>query len=539
MKKTIIVLLIALFIPLFNVNVHASGLNVTFDKYVNYGKTMRFTFTYPAQAGYELVYQQINHHYNANGSYSHAASGGRWYGNRTGQTNFIRKSNNLHVEVIFKYVATGSTFNDSPIYATVHLYPNDTNPRIIYGGGQGGGGGEPQPDGQITGFREHRGNHVTWNEYAGASSYQIWQGNRLYSSPMYDHQIGYYEDYVQGGHVYKVLGLNSSGEVIAQSPELYISPRPYEYPFSLHYREDTNGNINLEWFSSPFAQTYRIYKDGTLIDEVTGNTFPAEPNSFYVVQAVDSGGTVIEEDAVFTETLANMVEYPNEEHFPPGHENEWTGGGGGQPPTDCDFCAFLAMVECPYWDTYMGDITNAVRNAIDWDLAAGKIRDAIVPALTNSLVNNLVPAMTNSIGNEFRNILGEPTYTNGQTGVTVPTRADYQPDYTIPTIQDIPSQLDFDVFDNVDHFEVIDLTPQQEIEIPDAFSFPNLASEPRPQPKESDLGREREMPVQPTEPRKLEPVEHEKEPRQPTEPTEAEGRKLNPIDWNNEGEESD
>lgn len=134
MKKvfTILTVLALLIVP---ISVESAELAVKFDRYLNNDHTMRFTFDYPNQAGHELIYHAVLHRYTNNGNY-HSSSVGWWKANSQRQNNFIRKSTNSHIEVTFKYVPKGASFEDSPIFATVHLYPNDINPIIIFGDGE-------------------------------------------------------------------------------------------------------------------------------------------------------------------------------------------------------------------------------------------------------------------------------------------------------------------------------------------------------------------------------------------------------------------
>jgi hypothetical protein len=107
----------------------------------------------------------------------------------------------------------------------------------------------------------------------------------------------------------------------------------------------------------PGATTYEVYKDGQKIGETSDTTMNIGADGSVTVVGKDaSGNTVGQADA------------------PPGS------GSSSGGSSSCDVCEQLRQaLACPEWDTYMGEVTNAVRNAFDWpsiaDTFVGKFAD--------------------------------------------------------------------------------------------------------------------------------------------------------------------
>lgn len=126
-------------------------------------------------------------------------------------------------------------------------------------------------------------------------------------------------------------------------------------------------NENLKWDADPRATKYEIWKDGQKIGETSDTHYEnvGKDGSITIVGKDNNGNTVVESD----------VPKPSTD---PGPD---PGGNCG------DVCQKLREVlDCPEWDTYMGELTNAIRNAFDWpsiaDVFIGKLADYLgdVPA---------------------------------------------------------------------------------------------------------------------------------------------------------------
>lgn len=123
-----------------------------------------------------------------------------------------------------------------------------------------------------------------------------------------------------------------------------------------------DGKIPITWNPVPGASYYEIYKDGEKIGETPGTSWDIDGPGGYTVVGRDPNGEVVGES-----------DYDPPDPFPGG------GNTGG-----CDACKWLTdMLACPAWDDYMGELTDAIRNAMppppDWDSIAdtfvGKFAD--------------------------------------------------------------------------------------------------------------------------------------------------------------------
>jgi len=109
-----------------------------------------------------------------------------------------------------------------------------------------------------------------------------------------------------------------------------------------------------------------------------------------------------------------------------------SGGTGDGSTTGCDGCQTIReMLACPEWDTYMGEWEAMIRRAVppppDWQNVANIMRDTIVPALIDGMVNTVVPAMGDEIDRRLGQVaapamIGTPNVPrmDGTEGVTRP-----------------------------------------------------------------------------------------------------------------------
>lgn len=149
---------------------------------------------------------------------------------------------------------------------------------------------------------------------------------------------------------------------------------------------------------------------------------------------------------------------------------ETTPGGGTNPGTDpgtdpgtgeeCETEACKELketLECPYWDDVMGDVTNAVENAFDWDEIADTISDDLVPKIDGMLGHPApppsisapsVPSMNGTDG------LGRPDYPYDPTPPAENKDAEIENTPSVPVAPDDTGGIDLmtaDPIENVPH----------------------------------------------------------------------------------------
>lgn len=249
-------------------------------------------------------------------------------------------------------------------------------------------------------------------------------------------------------------------------------PPEYINDLNIQTFNDGNGTHSLEWDSIPNAIEYEIYKDGQLVGTTNDTQYTTDEEGAYTVRAVDEEGNTLGESDTYIQNGNGEVD----------------GGSDG----GCDACSFFEIMQCPQWDEYLGEFEKMIKRAINWNEVAEAMRDAIVPAMTNALVETVVP----EIGDEIDRRFGNAEY-DGNTGITEPSLSEnYRAPEGLPELIDLDQKIDFDLFDEneIPVFEIVDMTPSEEemIVIPDPIGWENLASSERPFPND-DIGESRDI----------------------------------------------
>lgn len=142
-------------------------------------------------------------------------------------------------------------------------------------------------------------------------------------------------------------------------------------PLNAWYDAATN---TIEWDEHPQAFKYHIYKDGESIATLTsfGSTrFEGRGDGIYTIEAVGTGGQSLSLSDVIVGSGGNTgINDGNSEGESGGDDGGNDGGESG-----CDACTWLTdALACPAWDEYMGELTNAIRDALppptDWNSVA-------------------------------------------------------------------------------------------------------------------------------------------------------------------------
>ncbi|NHN35539.1 hypothetical protein [Paenibacillus agricola] len=246
-------------------------------------------------------------------------------------------------------------------------------------------------------------------------------------------------------------------------PRTYLSwdPAPrcgYGYPYYQIYRD---GVLEFEYVSDVYLYQYDITdKPGTWRVETKYDTVLCdnyeEAGEIPYSEAMDETGN-------FSDPWAG-VPAPGDGSSPEGPKGESGGGegGGGEvvyPPFDplCPVCVELnQLLQCPDWDVYMGELTEAIKAALppppDWQDIADKIGKATVDELSDYIGEVPVPPSQAEIdGNMDRPL---PVVDNH-----APDPAELVPKlpagYEQPKVFDIESGPAIDITDGSQPFEIL------------------------------------------------------------------------------------
>lgn len=119
--------------------------------------------------------------------------------------------------------------------------------------------------------------------------------------------------------------------------------------------DNRDGTHDLFWDRIPGAVRYEIYKDGELIGNTPGTSYKVIGDGSISIVARDENGDIIGESHLHVPKL-NDVE-------------------------NCITCQTLAdLLSCPEWDVYMGELTQAIRNALPTLPEWRQIADVFVDA---------------------------------------------------------------------------------------------------------------------------------------------------------------
>lgn len=132
-------------------------------------------------------------------------------------------------------------------------------------------------------------------------------------------------------------------------------------------------NNNISWKPPSGTDKVEIWKDGEKISEQDSSDTVYEnagPGGWSVIAKDEEGNTLGQSDLNISDATG---EDPIE-----------------KPGTDCGTCDKLdQLLTCPGWDTAMGDLTEAIQNALppppDWDDIADKIGSSTIKHLSNYL----------------------------------------------------------------------------------------------------------------------------------------------------------
>lgn len=168
--------------------------------------------------------------------------------------------------------------------------------------------------------------------------------------------------YLTCNGTYNMIFYDSTGAVVHSAGPMVttaiIAPTCDSYPTGVSGKNDLNARqsgSSINWDGVPAASKYEVWKDGSKVSETTGTSYEPTADGGYSIVAKDSSGNIVgQSDLIYKE--------------------------------GCSTCEKLReMLQCPEWSTYMGDITQAIKNALppppDWEHIADLIGKATIDHL--------------------------------------------------------------------------------------------------------------------------------------------------------------
>lgn len=254
-------------------------------------------------------------------------------------------------------------------------------------------------------------------------TYQVranfWSTTNVYYDTVFDNptKIAYLT--CNGTYIFEMLDVN--GNTIAETVQIHttkIKNPPCQSYENGGLKNDINlkgeingdGHLELTWDAIPGAKQYEIYVDGIFYDS---NADSLTVTKFYG-DDMDKLITIValnDQDQVIGsgDYIRDVSEGGNGGNNGGGDN----GGGGNGGNGACDACKMLTdALECPAWNDYMGELTQAIKDALppppDWDEVASTFVDHFadyfgdVPAVptVNEIQNNLdVPTLDTNVPN--------------------------------------------------------------------------------------------------------------------------------------------
>lgn len=263
--------------------------------------------------------------------------------------------------------------------------------------------------------------------------------------------------YLTCNGTYEMEFFDSSGKSLGKTQPPYKtsgikSPTCSSYPDG----EGTGFNdLNAKYNGSAItwddvnADRYLVYKDGMLVGETTTPNYETTEDGSYSIVAEKNGDHVGQSDL-----------------------NVSSGGNNGGGDLCGDMCGKLdELLACPGWNEVMGDVSQAIRDALDWDDIADKIGSATIQHLDNYLGDVPAPPSKEEISNEIT-----PQLPNLDTTVETPAPS-------------MPSEFDKGAMDfDIENGEVIEIKDE---------SKPFIITDPLANIKHDGVG----VPVFPNDPR--------------------------------------
>lgn len=210
----------------------------------------------------------------------------------------------------------------------------------------------------------------------------FWAASGAYYEVVFDQPTGIAYLTCNGIYIFELL--DASGNVLAETTQIVthkiVNPTCKSYE-NTGFKNTMNGKVeqrpeggaSIEWDIQPNTHKYEIYKDGELWHQFLESsnqgkqTMAIFPNGAYTIWAVDANGN-------YVGTFDFLIGADD------GSDGGGDGDNGNGSDGGCNACQWLSdLLDCPSWSDYMGDITNAIRDALppppDWDNVASTFVD--------------------------------------------------------------------------------------------------------------------------------------------------------------------
>jgi hypothetical protein len=254
-------------------------------------------------------------------------------------------------------------------------------------------------------------------------------------------------------------------------------------PTGVQYYAGVNGSgtplVSISWnANSEIGVKYNVYVDGVLQNTIPinglGTTLAIDGNHIFELTAVDSNGI---ESGKVTATPYSSGSTPTP--TPTGTNTSTpTPAPTTTPipqPTPCAECVSLSnLLSCPEWNTYMGNLTNAISAAIppppNWDMVAEKIGNSVISKLSDYM--GQVPAAPTK--NEIQQNINSSLSTVDNSSTTAENLVPKVPtDYNQPLNYDLSSAQNIQITDESTPFTISDPIANIQHDPPNTVIKPN------------------------------------------------------------------
>lgn len=242
----------------------------------------------------------------------------------------------------------------------------------------------------------------------------------------------------------------------AATPKPTATPSPTATP--IYDLQPYKAGGKVVW-SNPLINTdyVEVYKDGVKLATYTDRfiaTHPLEGNGVYVIKAISKQGNLIGQGTLnVTDSTDSPVPTPIPTD-PPGNPED-----PEEEPCAAGCQNIKDALECPEFDQYLGKWADMIRGTYppppDWNNVAAIMRDTIVPAMGQEIVNR-APEIADIIADEF-----ESRETPVQPPPPIPSF-----DPVVPKFNDSPNAINESLDSNVPNFSP-DYTESKPFTIPD------------------------------------------------------------------------
>lgn len=235
-------------------------------------------------------------------------------------------------------------------------------------------------------------------------------------------------------------GLISTTQIVTSSCNSYADGGSRD-DLNANYTNNSSGGWDVSWDGMSGADSYEVWQDGQLVETISGGGGGSyhvnEPGGAVTIVGKDSNGNYVGHSDL------QVPEYNG--------QDGWGEGGS----SGCDMCKKIRdALACPEWDTYMGELTGAIKAALptlpEWRQIAGQF--------------------VNAFGEYFGDPPAVPSVQElkGTITPTIPVLDTSTPELELSVPEEFEEPMNFDVT-NVTPIPVVDESEPFEIVEPGAY----------------------------------------------------------------------